>query len=732
MYAPDRGHALGERVVEAALGGHGRGLRHPVADRDLGHAHLRLHLLHDLDRARRPGHDAGAEAGSVELRELRVLQLRDEHRGNAVQRCAALRLHGLEDRERIKRLRRNDHARPVSRARQVPEHHAETVVERHRNADAVPFGVPQGLADEEAVVEDVVVREGRPLGKPGRAGRVLNVDRVVELQRRLQALELGTGDLVRIVQQRLPSVFEDETLPEPRAAPAHLVEHGDIVRLAEAAGEREKTDAGLPEGVLELGRLVAGVDRHKDRADPRRRVLEYGPLEPVRRPDSNAVAFAHAPRQEAARGPAGLLPELPVRSPVPLVTNDERLAIRDAFRSTPQVRADRLGQQRRRTRAVHVRRRSHQAHPRPGGLRPRPPSVDRRSATGLATPPIRRREDAVATDSRRGQDRAGLLSIEREAKPLTGRCRETSASRDVRVQIAETERLVVAVASVPALTATAAVTGPAAVAVPARAAVAARAACAVPGTTVGVAAVAALTAVTAVAGASAVAVPALAAVPGVSTAAAASAAVPAPAVPALAAAAAVAGVVSVAVPAAAAVTAVATVTAAAAVGPDAAAERDTATVTALAARTTVTGVDACVAAAAATTGAAVAAKTACGIVGVSAVAALAARATVARIETAVQTAARAAGTTVAAGTGPAHVAVATVAALTAVTAVAGIRTAVKAPAVAAGRADTAVARTSGVVVPAVTALAAVASATRARAAVDVTAGAADPGVPADS
>jgi hypothetical protein len=58
------------------------------------------------------------------------------------------------------------------------------VVEGHRQADAVGLREPQQLGDVEAVVEDVVVRERRALGKARRPARVLDVDRIVERQRR--------------------------------------------------------------------------------------------------------------------------------------------------------------------------------------------------------------------------------------------------------------------------------------------------------------------------------------------------------------------------------------------------------------------------------------------------------------------------------------------------------------------------------------------------------------------
>ena len=71
-------------------------------------------------------------------REARMVELGDEHRRHAVQRGAALGLDGLQHRQRVEGLARD---RPCSApwvgAGQVAEHHAEAVVERHRDADAV-------------------------------------------------------------------------------------------------------------------------------------------------------------------------------------------------------------------------------------------------------------------------------------------------------------------------------------------------------------------------------------------------------------------------------------------------------------------------------------------------------------------------------------------------------------------------------------------------------------------
>ena len=74
---------------------------------------------------------------------------------------------------------------------EVAHHTAEAVVEGHRHADAIGFGVLQRFADEPAVVQDVVVRERCAFRRPGRAGRVLNVGGIVELEAGFAAAKVG-------------------------------------------------------------------------------------------------------------------------------------------------------------------------------------------------------------------------------------------------------------------------------------------------------------------------------------------------------------------------------------------------------------------------------------------------------------------------------------------------------------------------------------------------------------
>ena len=89
---PDRRRAVVQRVVGQRLRRHRRRLGHAVADRHVGHVHAVDARLHHLDRARRAGHHAGAQARQVVGVELRVGELGDEHRRHAVQGRARLGL----------------------------------------------------------------------------------------------------------------------------------------------------------------------------------------------------------------------------------------------------------------------------------------------------------------------------------------------------------------------------------------------------------------------------------------------------------------------------------------------------------------------------------------------------------------------------------------------------------------------------------------------------------------
>ena len=67
------------------------------------------------------------------------------------------------------------------------------------------------------VVENVVMRQSRPFGEAGRAGGVLDVDRVVELQCRFAAIEVRIGDRLAAVKKSVPIVVQDPRLAKLRA-----------------------------------------------------------------------------------------------------------------------------------------------------------------------------------------------------------------------------------------------------------------------------------------------------------------------------------------------------------------------------------------------------------------------------------------------------------------------------------------------------------------------------------
>ena len=118
----------------------------------------------------------------VEARKLRMLQFGDEHRRHAIERRALLLLHRRQRHQRIEALAGKDHRCAMRHGREVAHHHAEAVIERHRDAHPVVLGQRHGAADEIAVVENVVVRQRHALRRAGGAAGELDVDRIVELQ----------------------------------------------------------------------------------------------------------------------------------------------------------------------------------------------------------------------------------------------------------------------------------------------------------------------------------------------------------------------------------------------------------------------------------------------------------------------------------------------------------------------------------------------------------------------
>src|SRR5438105_7416586 len=164
------------------------------------------------------------------------------------------------------------------------------MIKGHGDADAVVLAVAQALSDEEAVVDEVVVRQRCALGKAGRAGGVLNVDRVVELERTFALAQLSLGNTVAGAEEGAPVLVEAEDVAQFRAARTNVFEHRLVDVLPEAAAVEQDADARLLQGILQFGRLVSRVDVDEDDAGAGGGVLDDDPLITIGRPDADAVA----------------------------------------------------------------------------------------------------------------------------------------------------------------------------------------------------------------------------------------------------------------------------------------------------------------------------------------------------------------------------------------------------------------------------------------------------------
>jgi hypothetical protein len=236
------------------------------------------------------------------------------------------------------------------------------VVVRHRDADAVGLGVAAALADEEPVVEDVVVAERGALREARGPARVLDVDRVVELGRGLALRELRGADALAAGEELLPVAPDEDDLLEGVEVAADVADHLHVVAALERGGRDQHPAAGLAQHVLELRRPVGRVDVDEDDPGLRRRVLDERPLGAVRAPDPHPVAGLDAGGDERARCAVDGLAELRVRVAEVLMDGDQRLPVSEPLDRAVQVVSDRVAQQGRGRRPRCVRR-LHEAPP---------------------------------------------------------------------------------------------------------------------------------------------------------------------------------------------------------------------------------------------------------------------------------------------------------------------------------------------------------------------------------
>ena len=248
-----------------------------------------------------------------------MIELGDEHGRHAVERGAALGRDGLERRQRIEALGREHHRCAMRDRGEIAQHHAEAVIERHRDADAVARRETHRRAGEVAVVEQVVVGERRAFGRAGGAAGELDIDGVIELERRRQrrlraafAVAAHAHHVVEAIEAAaLVGANADEggerrqalgLEPARRAAVEfgrQFAQHADIIARLERIGGDEGAAADLVERIVELGQAIGGVDVDQNEPGLGGRELGHDPFGVVGRPDADALARPETERDEA-------------------------------------------------------------------------------------------------------------------------------------------------------------------------------------------------------------------------------------------------------------------------------------------------------------------------------------------------------------------------------------------------------------------------------------------------
>ena len=210
------------------------------------------------------------------------------------------------------------------------------------------LGVAHELADEEAVVEDVVVAQRGTLGESCCAGGVLDVDGVVGAERGHPRGQLVHGGAGTRGHQLVPAALADvDDLAQVRALRPHLFDHGPVVgRLVHHCAD-EHAQAGLLEDIGKLVTAIGRVDVDQHRADLGRGVLQQGPLRAVQRPDADPVAGVDAFGQQAKRQRRDVSIELGVRPAATAGNVDQRFGLGETQGSADEVVTDRVAQQRR-------------------------------------------------------------------------------------------------------------------------------------------------------------------------------------------------------------------------------------------------------------------------------------------------------------------------------------------------------------------------------------------------
>jgi len=224
------------------------------------------------------------------------------------------------------------------------------MVERDRDAEAVFFRKTHPFPDDVPVVEDTVVGEHDPLGKSCCPARVLDVDRIVEIEHLSPCNKLVIADLLPLLHQVRPGIHaivrdipeEDHVFQEREffrvqsPGPGLLrirtgfVEHPDIIRGFEPSLQNQGLDLGLLQNIFQFIRPVCRVDIHHDGADRGCGKLDGDPFGIIHCPDSHPVTFLDSQRHQPLCEAIDLGEEVPIGPPDILVDRDYRFRVRMA------------------------------------------------------------------------------------------------------------------------------------------------------------------------------------------------------------------------------------------------------------------------------------------------------------------------------------------------------------------------------------------------------------------
>ncbi len=296
-----------------------------------------------------------------------MIEFGDEHRRHAVERRAFLALDGLQRRQRIKAFAGIDHGGAERDGGEVAHHHAEAMIERHGNADAVLFGQPHRAADEIAVVENVVMRQRHALRRSGGAAGELDVDRIVELQRLAKLGKLlavpraahlrhilegdgagrfGAADLDHRAQLRQPRRLQFAGL-RCRKLRQQRVQHLHVVGGLERGRGDDRGAADFGQREFEFAQAIGGIDGDENESRFRGGELRQRPFRPVQRPHPDPRAAFEAKREKTRRQRVDALGKFLPRPADVMAWRNQRLAIGPSLRGPIEAAPDGVSQQRR-------------------------------------------------------------------------------------------------------------------------------------------------------------------------------------------------------------------------------------------------------------------------------------------------------------------------------------------------------------------------------------------------